>query len=276
MNKILYVCVIIFLLGLINLSCKRDHLNGDVEETLPTTLTEFDSALNNNSLGFYIGLPQRYYTNSASKKYPLIVCFPGAGAYGSEPDQLKMVLSYGIPKLINEHRFPPSLIVNKTEYSFIVLAPHFIAQPSNSEIRDFVNLVKNNYRIDFSRIYFVGVSVGGRMASSYAGDSPEEIAALVTMAGGLDFDVTTKCERLANSQLPIWVFHNRDDQVWPLGSQINFISSINSFNPIITPRFTIFDIAAGDKSHDAWTRASDPSYKEFGQNIYEWMLSYKR
>ena len=29
-------------------------------------------------------------------------------------------------------------------------------------------------------------------------------------------------------------------------------------------------------SHNAWTKATDPTYKENGQNIYEWMLSYKK
>jgi hypothetical protein len=28
--------------------------------------------------------------------------------------------------------------------------------------------------------------------------------------------------------------------------------------------------------HDAWTKASDPNYKENNMNMYEWMLQYHK
>lgn len=256
-------------------SCKRNIIHGDVDETLPPILKTFETPLNTNSVGFYIGLPYQYgYELTIEKKYPLLVCFPGAGAYGS--DGFPRILSYGIPKLVSEHKFPPYFLSGKNKNSFIILAPHFINQPTNLEIKDFILFAKHNYPIDTTRIYFAGVSVGGRMACDYAAEYPNEIAALVNMAGCSDVDIERKGEIIANNNIPVWAFHNRTDEAWPIASQINFITAINNYNPTIPPKLTIFETPEGERNHDAWTRATEPSYKENGQNIYEWMLQYNK
>jgi hypothetical protein len=50
---------------------------------------------------------------------------------------------------------------------------------------------------------------------------------------------------------------------------------LDSFHPAIPPRLTEFE-PMGLLGHDAWTRATDPHYRENNKNIYEWMLSYHR
>jgi hypothetical protein len=54
------------------------------------------------------------------------------------------------------------------------------------------------------------------------------------------------------------------------------LAAINSLDPVVVPRLTIFDQSTALMKHDAWTRATDPSYRENGMNIYEWMLQFKR
>jgi hypothetical protein len=50
------------------------------------------------------------------------------------------------------------------------------------------------------------------------------------------------------------------------------VQYINENNPYIRAKLTMFNANV----HDSWTKATDPSYKENGMNIYEWMLCYKK
>jgi predicted peptidase len=77
-----------------------------------------------------------------------------------------------------------------------------------------------------------------------------------------------------DANLPIWHFHNRDDEAWPYAEAEEYIKVFKSLNPTIQPRFTTFDVPEGKSNHDSWTRGTSPEYKEDGKNIYEWMLTY--
>jgi hypothetical protein len=75
--------------------------------------------------------------------------------------------------------------------------------------------------------------------------------------------------------LPIWAFHNNQDQSISLESVKEFLQLINDNYPAIPPKLTLF-LPFGLLNHDSWTRATDPSFKEDGMNMYEWMLQYAR
>lgn len=267
--SIIAICITLF-------SCKHDNLYGDVPEQLPQTLIRVAEPVAPNMGGYFVGLPARYELNSHNVRYPTIVCFPGAGAYGDSTQKLDAVLAYGIPKLVDQKRMPASFKVNGKEYSFIVLAPQFIEQPLNMQVKAFIEYAKQNYRIDTTRLYLVGVSVGGRMACDYAARFPYEVASLISMGGNSDNDVEQKAQSIDSSRLPVWLFHNEADRVWPIGSQRNYYAALNNNNPIILPRLTVFEIPQGNENHDSWTRPTNPNYKEDGKNIYEWMLQYTR
>lgn len=267
--------VIIFSL-IFGFSCKRDNIHGDVKEIFPAALIKITGAVTENLGGYYVGLPARYELDKDHKNYPVILCLPGAGVYGPEPEKLLFAIGYGTPNLIANRTFPPVFKSSDNFYSFIILAPQFISQPSNEQVHSFLEYALLNYNIDQSRIYVLGASVGGRVAADYAGAYPNQIAALVVMAGSSDVDLELKCKNIVDANLPVWAFHNRDDEAWPIAAQNNFISMLNSFQPSIPPIYTIFTIPEGEKNHDAWTRATNPDYKENNMNIYEWMLSYNR
>ena len=91
-------------------------------------------------------------------------------------------------------------------------------------------------------------------------------------SSGLD----SKASKIAESKLPIWIFHNDSDEVINIRLPLKFVESIGNFNPKVMPRLTRFEESAGLLGHDAWTRATDPKFKENSTNIYEWMLSFHR
>ena len=82
----------------------------------------------------------------------------------------------------------------------------------------------------------------------------------------------TKANAIASADLPVWAFHNEDDFTVPVSSTKDYIAAINSFNPSPLARMTIWPTGG----HNAWTKATDPDYKENNLNIYEWMLQYHR
>lgn len=273
-KKILYICLLI-LVVIGHLTCKKDDLHGITPEYTVPTLLRFDTSINSNSVGYYMGIPARYNLN-LNNRYPLIICFPGAGAYGNSPADLNTVLVYGVAKQVNIKKLLPTFQVSNESFSFIVFAPQFKEQPTNDQIHQMIDFIKDKYRIDSTRIYLVGTSVGGRMACDYAVAYPQQIAAVVAMSGCSDVDLQEKAISIVENKLPLWLFHNQDDLAWPVSSPQIFTQAINELLPAIKPRLTIFELSEGKDNHDAWSRASNTSYRENGQNIYEWMLNYKR
>ncbi len=243
-------------------------------ETEPPVLTPVTDSISDNILGYYQALPSKY--DSSGETYPMIIDLHGGGQYGNGSTDLGKILRMGIPKLLNEKKFPPTFEVDGERFSFIVIAPQLRKDVLNVEMFRLLNYVKSHFRVDTNRIYLTGASLGGRQVANYAGQRAEPFAALVTFGGlpQMTSDLTEKCQTMVDANLPIWHFHNRDDQAWPYAEAEEYIKVFKSLNPTIQPRFTTFDIPEGKSNHDSWTRGTSPEYKEDGKNIYEWMLTY--
>jgi predicted peptidase len=221
--------------------------------------------------GFYVGMPSNY--EQTSEKYPLLLYITGAGQFGNGSIDLPLLLKDGPAQLMEEGRFPGSFRVNNQSFSFLVMTPQFNRHPGVGDIWDCIEYARRHYRVDTARIYLSGLSIGGIVACDAAALNPSKIAAIVPMAGvPLDFANTDQCQKFAASNMPMWIFHSADDPQISVSWINAFVTKLNSFQPSLPPKKTIWP----NGGHDAWTRAIEPSYKENGINIYEWMLQYKR
>ena len=275
MMRNLYLLIISITIFLLIPACKKNSSSVEIIETLPPVLTGIHQPIDDDIGGYYVALPHRY--DSTNKRYPVIFFLHGAGQVGQgNATDLPNVLTEGIPKLLNEQKFPPNFAVGGQNFSFIILAPQFRVLGLNYAVSDLVAFAKNNYRIDTTRMYIVGFSLGGRLTANYAGDSPYVPAAIVPISGALTFDITAKCKRIADARLPVWSFHNVQDEDISVTESMMFVDTINSFKPAIPARITLFPTSNAYLFHDAWTKATDPGYTEKGINIYQWMLQYKR
>ena len=237
-------------------------------EIAPPVLKANEITINSNIGGFYSSLPANY--NKTTKSYPLIVSIHGGGQYGNGRIDLPLLLNDGIPQLLDEKIFPPNFSVKGNNYSFIVIAPQLKEFPVAQEIKDVIDYAKKNYRIDSSRIYLSGLSNGGAASCLVAATYADQVAAVVPVSGEFNYDPV--CNSLAKNKVAIWDFHNSNDPVIAVSSATSFIASVNSFSPVIIPKLTIFQ----SNTHDAWTKAINPKYKEDNMNIYEWMLQYTK
>jgi predicted peptidase len=270
---------IFFLLILLATRCKKSVTKEitpePAYETLPAILSPVTANINGVVGGYYQALPVKY--DRSGHKYPLLLFVHGGGQFGNGSLDLPVILNEGVPQLLDEKIFPPDFEVEGTHFSFVVLAPQFRQQPAVADVYSFISYALENYRVDSSRIYLVGMSNGGRIVCNVAAAYPSLLAAIVPIAGVPDSSgLEDKTSRIAESNLPIWIFHNDSDEVINITLPLRFIESLANHHPAIVPRFTEFEQPMGLLGHDAWTRATNPQYKEAGKNIYEWMLSYHR
>ncbi len=236
---------------------------------------------NTNSKGFYRYLPADY--NTSGKNYPVIIWLHGAGQVGQgTTTDLPKVLQLGLPNVISNGGFPATFNVANTDYSFIVISPQFIAWPSGSNLAAMITYVTANYRVDADRIYLLGMSAGGGGVWDYASLSTansNRVAAIIPFAGTMN-PTQAQANRIASTNLPVWAFHNTNDGTVPVSNSRNWRNMINGYSPTPNPlmRLTEFPVVSGNAviAHDCWTNTTVPTYKVNNQNIYEWLLTYKK
>ncbi|HEY0060322.1 MAG TPA: MopE-related protein, partial [Flavisolibacter sp.] len=234
----------------------------------------YNIPVNANTRGFYEYLPQGY--EAGNKYYPLIISLHGRGDLGNgDAATLPRVLSYGLPKLIWEGKFPPSFTLGDSIHRFIVLSPQFIEWPTPADVDAVINYALAHYRVNAARIYLTGLSMGGGAVWDYAGHNSiyaNRLAAVLPVCGS-SYPEAHKGRVIAGANLPVWATHNDADDIVAVYKTHGYIDYINaSPAPVPAARKTIF-AAVG---HDAWTRTYDPLFKEEGKNVYEWMLQYSR
>jgi len=228
-------------------------------------------SMTSNTNAFYEYLPEGY--SSTGSKYSLIIFIHGMGELGAgSSSTLPKVLNNGIPKLAQNGTLPRSFTVNGQTHRFVVLSPQFVAWPQPANISGIIDYAASHYNIDPSRVYVTGLSMGGGATWQTAGNAAyvNRIAAIVPVCGAQSA-TPSKARVIATNNLPVWALHNQTDPTIQVGTTNTWITYINTApapNPLA--RKTIFP----GGGHDAWTKAYDPSYREEGKNIYEWMLQY--
>ncbi|HEX5026265.1 MAG TPA: dienelactone hydrolase family protein [Agriterribacter sp.] len=243
--------------------------DNEVAETKPPIQTAITSNITTNCNGYYRALPARY--DSTTKKYPLIIFLHGQSALGNGTAVDLAKISGGPYAQIKNKKFPASFTSGGKTFSFIVISPQFKTWPSGDDVNAVINYFTSKLRIDQTRIYVTGLSMGGGGTWDYAGKYASKAAAIVPVCGA-STTTETKAKTIANNNLPVWAFHNEGDDKVSVNNTKGYINMINNYN--INPKaiMTIFD-ATG---HDAWSQAYSVTYKENNMNVYEWMLQYHR
>lgn len=247
----------------------NSSLFNNVTETSAPTFKAIQSSIGNNIAAYYVGLPALY--DSTTKNYPLLVFLHGIGELANANKSVGAVANVGVSKLLNQHNFPASFAVKGQAFSFIVVSPQFKEWPKTSDVNALIDFMVEKYRIDASRIYVVGESMGGGTTWDFAGDYSTKVAAIVPISGA-SFPSDKRCANIANGHVAVWAFHNSGDKVVSSNISKQFVDKINEDHADPAAKLTIFS----SNEFDAYTKATDPSYKENGLNIYEWMLQYSK
>ncbi len=213
--------------------------------------TPREISTSSNSGGFYEYLPVGYATGSQT--YPLMVFLEGSGELGNGTTDLHLMLDNGPTKLISEGTFPETFTVNGSTFSFIILAPQFISTWRNrrNDIDAVVSYAIANYRVDASRIYITGLSLGGGSIWGYASlvqdFPPHKLAALLPVSGAGLLDVPGG-QNIANNGIAVYATHNLNDPTVPSSWTLQNIAKIAGASPPdpIAPIDTIFIVSGHD------------------------------
>ena len=171
--------------------------------------------------------------------------------------------------------FPDPVIVNGKSFGLIVIDPQFMIQPTVTDVNTVINYAIANYHVDTTRIYLTGLSMGGGVTWTYAGNQPayaNRLAAIVPVCGDVTPDLG-RARIIAASNLPVWATHNDQDPEVPAAYTEQEIADINEPPAPVPPAImTIFH----NNVHDAWTATYTPTLSVNDMNIYRWMLQYTR
>jgi hypothetical protein len=223
------------------------HYQADFERgsTIRPTIARYD---------YLTYLPKDYEAN-VSTKWPAIIFLHGGSSRGND---LKRVKANGIPDRIERGK----------ELPFIVIAPQCPAD-KRWETDDWFDIlyseITTRYRIDTSRIYLTGLSLGGSGTWYLAIKHPSTFAAIAPISGKtshIQFISDSAC-KLAG--LPIWIFHGKDDEVVDVEETHKIVKRLDQCN--INYSLSIFD------GHRHW----QTPWEVYGEEkIYSWFLQCKR
>lgn len=196
-------------------------------------------------LDYLLSLPEGYEKDDA-KLWPLVIFLHGAGERG---DDLARVKVHG----------PPKKVEAGEEFPFILASPQCPAGEwwTEQPVLELIGHLEGKLRVDTSRIYLTGLSMGGYGTWHFATLAPDRFAAILPVCGG---GVPYKMRWIKS--LPVWAFHGDKDSVVPLEESARLIAALKKQGNKST-RLTVYP----GVGHDSWTATYD------NEEIYEWMLS---
>ncbi|MCB0494722.1 MAG: tandem-95 repeat protein [Cyclobacteriaceae bacterium] len=213
-------------------------------------------------------LPADYSTSG--KSYPLLIWLHGTGERGTNIDQVRY---FGISKHIeNGHNMTFKAGGTGPESSFIVMSPQLPSGSWNSPIvKELINHAINTYRVDETRIYVVGLSLGGNGVWDFImnpnHNNPNRVAAIVPIAAwGSDWLL---CD-LGTPTYAVWGFHGENDNTILLVRGQKMIDAYNNCSPA-PAQPALFTIYPG-VGHNAWDNAFRTDHSLHNPNMYEWLL----
>jgi len=152
------------------------------------------------------------YSINKQDSFPVLIYLHGGSHRGNDLELLK---GYGLPKLIDEGK----------DYDFIVVSPQCPIDKYWTTENWFDSLyldLKTKYRLDTTRIFATGISMGGFGTWELAMDYPDLIKAIVPLCGGCN-DSLNICKI---KHIPIWTFHGVKDNSIPINETERLVNRL--------------------------------------------------
>lgn len=247
-----------FLLGLTVLFEPTGAISIEPGKQLPQVVTvqvpDGDSA-RDVTIDYLLFVPRDY--GADGKRRPLLLFLHGLGECGDH--ELERVKIHG----------PAKLVDSRPDFPFVLVTPQ--CPPPKGAMKDvpqawkpdqliqLVDHVIANLRIDSTRIYVTGLSMGGygtwRLVAAY----PKRFAAAVPICGGGEPQAMAAALR----RVPIWAFHGARDNVVPLARSQEMVDAVRRAGGRV--QFTVYPEAG----HDSWTATYN------NPEVYDWLLSHR-
>lgn len=192
-----------------------------------------------------VSLPPGYEKSKAPA--PLLLFLHGSGERG---DDIQMVADQG----------PQAQRARGKHLPFIIVSPQcpYGEWWNARALMVLLDEIEAKYRVDKTRVYVTGLSMGGFGTWELATDYPDRFAAVAPIAGGGD------PKRVAAMKgVPTWAFHGALDDVVPIAGDQATVDALKAAGGDV--RFTVYPT----RHHDSWLPAYDDP------QLYKWLLSHK-
>jgi len=177
--------ILLFLLTVVSLSSSAYDFLRPVKGQIP------------GGYNFWVYTPQDYFYSL--EKTPVVIFLHGASLCGHD---LNRVRRYG----------PLDAIVRGRDIEAITIVPQNPGGAwSPKKIMQVLDWVKSNYQCDSTRVYVLGMSLGGFGTMDVCGTYPDRIAAGIAMCGG-----TSLKDVSGLGELPFWIIHGTADRAVPI------------------------------------------------------------
>ncbi|MCP4190080.1 MAG: prolyl oligopeptidase family serine peptidase [Planctomycetaceae bacterium] len=182
------------------------------------------------------------------QNWPLMIFLHGAGERGNH---LEIVKSHGPPKLIEQGKTFPFLVVSPQCESGKWWRPDAVCH--------LLDGVLQTNAIDPKRVYLTGLSMGGYGTWSTVARSADRFAAAAPICGGGDPARVNQ-----HRHVPTWAFHGAKDPTVPLANTERMVAALKAVDGLI--ECTVYP----ELAHDAWTETYE------NRELYEWMLKQSK
>lgn len=162
----------------------------------------------NNGYDFWLYAPQSYF-DKPDIKQPVIIYLHGARLCGRGLRSFHKYLTL-------------DAIAKGRDIEAMVIAPQNSGGGWKPErLNNILEWVVNNYNVDTTRVYVVGMSLGGYGAMDFVGTYPHKIAAAIALCGGCSLkDVQ------GLGKLPFWILHGTADRAVTVGQSKKVVSAL--------------------------------------------------
>ena len=194
---------------------------------------------------FWIYTPQDYYYSLENT--PVIIFLHGQSLCGRN---LERVRRYG----------PLDAIVKGRQIEALVIVPQNPGGAWNPDkINDVLEWTKKHYAMDSTRVYVIGMSLGGYGTLDFAGTYPDKIAAAMALCGGCSLkDVS------GLGKVPLWIMHGTADRAVPISQSKTVVGQLQKTS---NDKRLRYDWLKG-ASHGALARIL------YMTKTYEWLFAH--
>lgn len=112
------------------------------------------------------------YDDSLSKRYPLVVAFGGSGTLSNSRNDALLKME-GLAYQIMHGQMPQEKDASGRVYKFIVFQAQYPGNPTIAQLQYMFADLKARYRIDTTRIYTTGLSLGAQEVVTTIASTPE-------------------------------------------------------------------------------------------------------
>jgi predicted peptidase len=243
-------------------------LMGAQDYSLFEKYTHYNSA--GDSIPYRLLLPDHY---DANQSYPLVLFLHGAGERGNDNEAQLM---HGVKAFLTDEY--------RAAYPCIVIAPQCPADSywSSADVdrssypvklkfdykkdmtkglslaMDLLDKMLTQHKVDHSKIYITGLSMGGMGTFEAVYKRPGFFAAAVPICGGGDIPAYDK----EHCGTPMWIFHGAIDQV------VSVENSRQMYQHLLEMKANVRYTEYPEVNHNSWENAySDPG-------LIPWIFSY--